>query len=193
MSCYVAGKFLADFTIGLTDVSPTDRAPPLLPGSDYRLCGHYAGTVPDGQTVNVECGRNYPRGHFLFVLRRGSGLYLQLCELEVYALMGGKTRRVICTFVWLKFRILRIVFFAYYLFPYLRDIYIRLTSINTDVDFSCVISMQVIYARAKRRGAFIYVVSVRIFTFSRRDTVVVKLEQHPLIAHLSCISSCHVT
>ena len=75
-----------------------------------------------------------------------------------------------------------LVFFAYCLFPYLRGVYIRLTSINTDVNCSSVTSMQVIHARAKRRGAFMYVVSVRIFTFGRRDTDMTKAEQHPLNA-----------
>ena len=50
-----------------------------------------------------------------------------------------------------------------------------------------------IHARAKRQGAFIYVVSVHIFTFSRRDTDMAKAEQRSLIAYLTLTTSCHVT
>ena len=88
MSRTIVGRNLADFTVGLTDVSPTARAPPSLAHSDYRLCGHYEGTVPDGQTITMMCVRPYPTGQFLFVLRRGQARYLQLCELEVYPLIG---------------------------------------------------------------------------------------------------------
>ncbi|KAI0229975.1 hypothetical protein LSAT2_019630, partial [Lamellibrachia satsuma] len=79
---------LAGFTIGLTDVAPTDRTPISLENSDYTSCAHFTGVVPPGQTVNTECGTHNAGGRFLFVLRRGTSLYLQMAELEVYAWNG---------------------------------------------------------------------------------------------------------
>ncbi|KAI0229974.1 hypothetical protein LSAT2_019629 [Lamellibrachia satsuma] len=59
------GDHLADFTIGLTDVAPTDQTPNSLSSSDYTLCAYHEGAVPDGQTVELECGTCNPRGRFL--------------------------------------------------------------------------------------------------------------------------------
>ena len=83
---------LANFTIGLTDVSPTIRTPAALEDKDYTLCADYTGTFPNGQTVDIECSTRNPRGRYVFLLRRGRHLYLQLCELEVYAWATGKYR-----------------------------------------------------------------------------------------------------
>ena len=78
--------------IGLTDVSPSNRTPAALDDTDYTLCAHYPGTVPAGQTVDIECSTFTPRGRYVFLLRRGRNLYLALCELEVYAWATGKFR-----------------------------------------------------------------------------------------------------
>jgi len=75
--------YLSNFAIGLTDVAPTERAPSSLLSSDYVLCAHYPGTVPNAQTVSIECSRNV-HGRYLFVLRRVSNTHLVLCELEAY-------------------------------------------------------------------------------------------------------------
>ena len=53
------------------------------------MCQLHA-AVPNGQTVDIECSTRNPRGRYVFLLRRGRRLYLQLCELEVYAWATGK-------------------------------------------------------------------------------------------------------
>jgi len=72
----------------LTDVSPSAQAPPFLSSTNYTLCVKYEGSVPTGATVNLKCDTPYPRGRFLYVIKRtpkGSSVHLQLCEVEVYA------------------------------------------------------------------------------------------------------------
>ena len=79
------GMFLANFKVGLTNVSPSTQAPSSLSSTDYTLCFNYTGTVPDGATVNLTCETPYPTGMFLFIIRRVSIDNMQLCEVEVYA------------------------------------------------------------------------------------------------------------
>ena len=88
---------LSNFTIGLTDVSPSNRTPAALDDTDYMLCAHYPGTVPAGQTVDIECSTLNPRGRYMFLVRRGLDITLALCELEVYAWAAGKFRWHILT------------------------------------------------------------------------------------------------
>ena len=81
---------LSNFIIGVTDVSPNDRAPSSLGDSEYTVCAFYEGAVPEGQTVDIPCSTSIPvRGSYLFILRKGPpNKYLQLCEVEVYAWIG---------------------------------------------------------------------------------------------------------
>ena len=70
----------------MTDVSPTERTPASLGGNEYTVCAFYEGSVPAAQTVDIQCNKSTPvRGRYLFILRKGDRLHLQLCELEVYA------------------------------------------------------------------------------------------------------------
>ena len=81
-----SGYHLSDFTIGVTDVSPTEQTPASLGDNNYTVCAVYQGTVPAAQTVDIQCSTSKPvRGRYLFILRKGYKLHLQLCELEVYA------------------------------------------------------------------------------------------------------------
>ena len=87
ITCLVfSAQNLANFIIGVTDVSPNDRAPSSLEDSEYTVCAFYEGTVPLAQTVDIQCSTLKPvRGRYLFILRTDGFQYLQLCELEVYA------------------------------------------------------------------------------------------------------------
>ena len=89
---------LANFTIGLTDVSPSNRTPTALKDKDYMQCSHYTGTFPRGQTVDIECSTRSPRGRYVFLLRRGRNLYLDMCELEVYAWTSKYPWRILITY-----------------------------------------------------------------------------------------------
>ena len=85
------GKYytVPNFTIGVTDVSPSVRTPASLGDSEYTVCALYRGPVPAAQTVDIQCSTSTPvRGRYLFILRKGSQFHIQLCELEVYAWIG---------------------------------------------------------------------------------------------------------
>ena len=79
----------------MTDISPNDRAPASLGDNNYRVCAVYEGSVPAGQTVVIQCSTLEPvRGRYLFILRKGSQLHVQLCEVEVYAWIGKSLKNV---------------------------------------------------------------------------------------------------
>ena len=92
MPCLLSTEQLVNITIGLTDVSPSNRTPAALDDTDYMLCAHYPGTSPTGQTVDIECSTLNPRGRYMFLIQRGRDLVLALCELEVDAWVTGKYR-----------------------------------------------------------------------------------------------------
>ena len=76
----------------MTDVSPTEQTPASLGKNEYTVCAFYEGSVPAGETVDIQCSTSNPvSGHYLFILRETSQTHLQLCELEVYAWTTGKS------------------------------------------------------------------------------------------------------
>ena len=71
-----------NFIVGLTNVSPVDSPPTLW---NYTLCGQYPGVVPASATVSLYCQENLPPFRYVIVQFPLTGLYLNLCELEVIA------------------------------------------------------------------------------------------------------------
>jgi len=69
-----------NFVIGLTDVSPTVRAPILW---NYDVCGQYPGPVPRGATVSLECKCNMAAHRYLVLQFPGTD-WANFCELEVF-------------------------------------------------------------------------------------------------------------
>jgi len=77
--CFVASRS-DNFIVGLTDVSPGDKAPTLY---DYDWCGQYPGAVPLGATVSVQCASNLPAHRYVIVHFPMTDV-LNFCELEVF-------------------------------------------------------------------------------------------------------------
>ena len=57
---------------------------------DLRECGFYAGAVPDGTTVTINCPHGGVTGRYLLVQLDGTN-FLTLCEVTAAGTMQGKT------------------------------------------------------------------------------------------------------
>jgi len=79
ISCCI-GQRSNNFIVGLTDVSPTVRAPTLW---NYDVCGQYPGAVPNGATVSLQCKCNMA-AHSYVVLQFPINAAANFCELEVF-------------------------------------------------------------------------------------------------------------
>jgi len=71
---------LANFYIGLTNVSPWTTAPRLEESS---ICKYYIGFPPGGIPTDIYCEPDTEPGRYLFVLQ-GKEFPLTICELEAY-------------------------------------------------------------------------------------------------------------
>ena len=77
----LTGERLHNFNVGLTNNSPAEIAPSL---SNYNVCLHYGGTVPQGDTVSLQCEQSCRMGRYLVVQIQGAAETLTLCEVEVH-------------------------------------------------------------------------------------------------------------
>ena len=74
----------ANFTIGLTDVSPWTTQPPMV--DQGPPCVYYPGTLPLGSTTTLYCDPQASPGRYLFITRTDYlNVTLSFCEVEVYA------------------------------------------------------------------------------------------------------------
>ena len=72
------GGRLADYRVGVTNISPLSVAPTL---TNYLLCGKYNGVPP--YESQVICAEGI-KGRYLVIQLEGHNGYLTLCEVEVY-------------------------------------------------------------------------------------------------------------
>ena len=79
--CAYIGHRYDNFTVGLTNVSPTISTPTLY---NYTLCGQYPGAVPNGTTVSLNCQNNLPPFRYVIVQKPLGDSFFVLCEIEVF-------------------------------------------------------------------------------------------------------------
>ena len=73
---------LSNFIVAATNVDPSDTSPSELSPSDYEVCVTRVEAIPLSTTMTFQCDVS---GRYVFVLRQGSNINFQLCEVEVFA------------------------------------------------------------------------------------------------------------
>ena len=76
---------LSNFIVAATNANPSETSPSQLPPSDYAVCATRVEPIPESTTMTFHCESTDIFGRYVFVLREGSNINFQLCEVEVFA------------------------------------------------------------------------------------------------------------
>jgi hypothetical protein len=85
----------ANFTVGVTNVSPNDTHPTLY---NYQICGQWYGTPSRGQLCHVDCKTDIQPGRFVIIQRPATGR-LVIAAVHVYGRSPDELRRCNCSSV----------------------------------------------------------------------------------------------
>ena len=72
---------LSNFIVAATNVDPETTSPSQLSPSNYVICATRVEPIPRSTPMTFLCDVS---GRYVFVLRQGSIINFQLCEVEVY-------------------------------------------------------------------------------------------------------------